>query len=116
MTKGEQVRLTAWRSRILQQAAQEANVAAVCRRFGMSRKSFYKWKRRHVEQGEAGLCDRARAPLHCPRATSREVIGKILYLRQQYHFGPGRIADYLRRFHQWRLPSPRYTGSSVSTA
>ena len=24
----------------------------------------------------------------------------MLYLRQHYHFGPGRIADYLKRFHQ----------------
>ena len=30
----------------------------------------------------------------------RDVIRKILYLRQQYHFGPGRIATYLHRFHQ----------------
>jgi hypothetical protein len=28
------------------------------------------------------------------------VVSKILYLRQQYHFGPGRIAEYLKRFHQ----------------
>ncbi len=26
--------------------------------------------------------------------------GKILCLRQHYHFGPGRIAAYLQRFHQ----------------
>ena len=25
---------------------------------------------------------------------------KILYLRDQYHFGPGRIAGYFKRFHQ----------------
>jgi len=31
------------------------------------------------------------------------VISKILYLREHYHFGPGRIADYLRRFHQLTL-------------
>ena len=30
-------------------------------------------------------------------------MSKILYLRQQYHFGPGRIADYLRRFHEVRI-------------
>ena len=30
-------------------------------------------------------------------------MGKILYLRQHYHFGPGKIADYLRRFHQQSL-------------
>ena len=27
----------------------------------------------------------------------------MLYLRQHYHFGPGRIADYLKRFHQRSL-------------
>ena len=52
MTKGEQARLTAWRLRVLQQAAAEHNVARVCRRFGISRKSFYKWKRRQAEHGE----------------------------------------------------------------
>jgi hypothetical protein len=26
-------------------------------------------------------------------------LSKILYLRQTYHFGPGKIADYLKRFH-----------------
>lgn len=35
-----------------------------------------------------------------PRATAPAVISKILYLRQTYHFGPGKIADYLQRFHQ----------------
>jgi hypothetical protein len=28
------------------------------------------------------------------------VVTKILYLRENYHFGAGRIADYLKRFHQ----------------
>ena len=53
MTKREQARLTAWRRKVLQQAADEQNVARVCRRFGLSRKSFYKWKRRHAEHGDA---------------------------------------------------------------
>jgi hypothetical protein len=35
-----------------------------------------------------------------PTAIASEVVGKILYLRQHYHFGPGKIADYLKRFHQ----------------
>jgi hypothetical protein len=46
------------------------------------------------------LCDRPRAPLRSPRATPKEVVSKILYLRQHYHFGPGKIADYLKRFHK----------------
>jgi transposase-like protein len=54
MTKGEQVRLTAWRWKVLQQAADELNVARVCRHFGISRKSFYKWKRRHPTTAPRG--------------------------------------------------------------
>jgi transposase InsO family protein len=108
MTKGEQARLTAWRLKVLRQAADEQNVARVCRWFGISRKSFYKWKRRHAEHGDAGLCDRPRTPQRSPRATAREVVSKILYLRQHYHFGPGRIASYLHRFHRIKI-----AGSSV---
>lgn len=100
MTKGEQARLTAWRLRMLQEAAQDGNVARVCRRFGISRQAFYKWRRRHAEHGDAGLADRPRTPRRSPRATSRDVISKILYLRQHYHFGPSRIAAYLVRFHR----------------
>lgn len=89
MTKGEQARLTAWRSRVLQQAAAEQNVARVCRRFGISRKSFYKWKQRQAAHGDAGLCDRPRTPQRSPRATAREVVSKILYLRQHYSLRTG---------------------------
>lgn len=108
MTKGEQARLLAWRSKVLQQAASGQNVARVCRHFGISRKSFYKWKRRQAEHGDAGLCDRPRRPHRSPRATAQEVVSKILYLRQNYHFGPARIAAYLRRFHGIEI-----AGSSV---
>jgi len=99
MTKGEQARLMAWRLKVLRQAAEEQNVARVCRRFWMSRKSFYKWKQRHAEHGDAGLCDRPRTPQRSPRDTPRDVVDKILYLRQRYHFGAARIASYLDRFH-----------------
>jgi transposase len=60
----------------------------------------YKWKRRRAEHGDAGLCDRARTPRYSPRATARDVVSKILYLRQHYHFGAGRLAAFLHRFHR----------------
>jgi transposase InsO family protein len=71
----------------------------VCLQFGLSTKTFYKWKKRQKEHGDAGLADRPRSPLSCPHATPAEVVSKILYLRQNYHFGPRKIADYLHRFH-----------------
>ena len=76
-----------------------AENARTCRHFGVSRKTFYKWKKRYDTDGPTGLCDRARRPHHSPGAFSRDIVSKILYLRQNYLFGPGRIADYLRRFH-----------------
>ena len=101
MTKSEQQRLTAWRIRVLREAAAAPHgVAQTCRRFGLSRKTFYKWKRRLADYGEAGLADRARTPGRSPRATAADVVSKVLYLRQHYHFGPSRIASYLARFHQ----------------
>jgi transposase InsO family protein len=101
MTKTEQTRLTSWRRKILQRAEEDSrNVAWTCRHFGSSRKTFYKWKRRFSEHGDAGLCDRPRRPHRSPHATPKEVVSKILYLRQNYHFGPGKIADYLKRFHR----------------
>src|SRR5713101_4804582 len=100
MTKAEQTRLTTWRFKVLQRAGEGSrNVARTCRHFGISRQAFYKWKRRYDQHGEAGLGDRPRTPHRSPRSTPREVVSKILYLRQNYHFGPGKIADYLKRFH-----------------
>ena len=101
MTKADQVRQVAWRDKLLQfAAATNRGVGYACRHFGVSRKTYYKWKARHRLHGAAGLCDQSRAPRQSPRATPPDVVRKILYLRQQYHFGPGKIADYLKRFHQ----------------
>jgi transposase len=80
-------------------------VARTCRHFGISRKTFYKWKRRFDKHGAASLGDHPRAPHRSPRATPREVVSKILYLRENYHFGPARIADYLHRFHRLSIAS-----------
>jgi transposase len=117
MTKAEQTRLMTWRLKVVQRAGEGArNVARTCRHFGISRQAFYKWKKRYKAHGAAGLCDRPRTPRRPPRATPREVVGKILYLRQTYHFGPGRIADYLKRFHQVSVAGRRSTAFSGSTA
>jgi hypothetical protein len=82
MTNAEQRRLTNWRLKLLQTSEQAGNVARTCRRFAISRKTFY--------SGDSGVRSTATPP---------DVVCKILYLRQHYHFGPSKIADYLKRFH-----------------
>ena len=75
------------------------NVALTCRYYGISRQVFYRWPRRYQAEGVAGLRDRSRRPLHCPHETPAEVVGKIIYLRTTYHFGPAKISMYLKRYH-----------------
>src|SRR6185437_609082 len=74
-----------------------------CRHFGISRNTFYKWIRRYESLGEAGLCNRSKRPHRSPRSTPEDVVSKILYLRQNYHFGPSKISDYLRRYHEIKI-------------
>ena len=76
------------------------NVSQTCRYYGITRQSYYVWLRRYEEKGLAGLEDRSCRPHLSPRATSTEVAGKIVHLRQTYHFGPQKIAMYLRRYHE----------------
>src|ERR1700691_4029376 len=78
MTRSEQNRVVAWRLRIIREASElPRGVAQTCRHFGLSRKTFYKWRARYKSHGDASLCARPRAPLQFPRATPRNVVSKI---------------------------------------
>jgi hypothetical protein len=90
-------------------AAESRTVAQTCRYFGISRKTFYKWKGRCSRHGETGPSDQSRPAHRSPKATPSEVVNKILYLRQQYRCGAGPIADWSRRqrWQPYEKPQPR---------
>jgi hypothetical protein len=69
------------------------------------------WLRRYEEQGLEGLLDRSRRPHVIPHATKPEVVGKIVYLRRNYHFGPHKISIDLKRYHDIEV-SPWGSGGS----
>jgi hypothetical protein len=71
------------------------NVAMSCRYLVISRQAYYTWYRRYQAEGIEGLRTRPKAPKHIPNATHVEAVGKIIYLRQNDHFGPEKIAMYL---------------------
>jgi transposase len=81
------------------------NVARTCRYYGISRPTFYKWLRRYQDEGIVGLRDRSSAPHHCPHATHADIVNKIVYLRQNYHFGPVKIQMYLTRYRHITITS-----------
>jgi len=97
MTERELDRRAAHRMAVIRHAQEvTGNVSKTCRYYGITRQAYYQWLRRHEEGGLDGLRDRSSRPHVSPRATRTEVVGKIFYLRQTYHFGPRRSS-----------PSPR---------
>jgi transposase InsO family protein len=75
------------------------NIAMTCRYYGITGQTYYTWAKRLTEEGADGLKDRSKAPKISPRATSTEIVGKIIHLHQNYHFGPEKISMYLKRYH-----------------
>lgn len=70
----------------------EANVSEICRRFGISRKTGYKWL------GRLDLRDQSRRPRSSPARTSAEIEACVIELRRQHPAWGGRkIAHVLRR-------------------
>jgi len=72
----------------------DGTVAELCRRYGISRKTGYKWLERHALEGEAGLADRSRAPRHQPQKTPEPVEARVIELRDRH---PGWGGRKLRR-------------------
>jgi transposase InsO family protein len=76
------------------------DVAAFCRAQGISRESYYKWKRRFETEGLDGLRERSRRPSVVPNATPAEVEDAIVRARKELadageFNGPFSIADHL---------------------
>jgi len=101
---GRQDRVAAKRLAMIRHAEEiSCNVAKTCRYYGVSRPTFYKWLRRYEAGGVEALHDYSRRPHTSPNATRAEVVGKIVYLRRHYHFGPHKIAMYLMRYHDVQI-------------
>jgi transposase InsO family protein len=75
-----------------------ASFAELCRRFGISRKTGYKWVERWKQEGSAGLVHRSRAPLTRPQSICPELEGEILAARGLHRtWGPKKILAWLAR-------------------
>ena len=97
-----------WRLGIIHHAKEVTrNVAKTCRYFGISRTAFYRWYERYQKYSVAGLRDGSHHPLNSPGATEGEIVAKIVYLRENYHFGPTKIQTYLKRYHDIQISSSR---------
>ncbi len=77
------------------------SVQAVCKKFNISRKTFYKWLKRYQEShgDSTALADRSRRPHHFPRATSEESVALLKQIKEETGFGQRRLRAYLEKKH-----------------
>jgi len=86
------------------------NVAAFCRQHGMSRETFYVWRRRYRTEGLEGLEPRSRAPHSSPGRLAGDVEDAVVALRKELvalgvDAGPGTIQWHLGRHGRLGVPS-----------
>jgi putative transposase len=78
----------------------------LCARYGISRKSGYKWLTRFADDGRRGLGDRSCAPRTCPHQTPPEVTRLLVAARRAHpSWGPRTLLGWLVVRHP-ALPWP----------
>ena len=76
-------------------------MAELCREFGISRKTGYKWTQRFLDGGVPNLIDRSSRPKYVPHAFDRDVVEKVVALRRQYpSWGAKKLEAFLQREHR----------------
>ncbi len=86
------------------------SITELCERFGISRKTGYKWIGRYQESGMPdSILDRSKRPLHFPTKTSDEIVEALLAVRDKHpSWGPRKLLWRVERDHpDWsKLPAP----------
>ena len=66
--------------------------------YGISRKTAYYWVRQYEREGPGRLAGGSRRPHRSPRATTADVVARLVATRRQHRdWGAGKLRDYLRR-------------------
>jgi transposase InsO family protein len=86
---------------------EQISFSDLCREYGISRKTGYKWKERFVEQGLSGLVDQSRRPQSSPSGLDEQTVCRIVKLKQAHlTWGPRKIRQvYARIYRGFDLPS-----------
>ena len=83
---------------------------ALCKEFGISTKTGYKWKTRFLEDGYQGLEELSRKPKKNARAVSEEIICEIIRLKNKHkRWGAEKIWKLYKTLHPGWRPMTRST-------
>jgi transposase InsO family protein len=81
-------------------SAEGACMASLCARFGISRKTGYKWRERWRSEGPGGLADRSRRPAASPGRASAQTEAAVLAVRAAHpSWGARKIHHAMKARH-----------------
>ena len=95
------------REELVRLAAQGAvSFKELCERYEISRKTGYKWLKRHASQGSGGLMDLSRRPHSFPQQLSESEEKPIIQWREQHRmWGARKIQRLLKEHAVKRVPA-----------
>ena len=83
-----------------------ARMAALCRQYGISRETGYKWLNRYLQLGHDGLEEKSRRPTSSPLSAAEEMIMAVLETRERYPtWGSKKLFIVMSRKHGAKTPS-----------
>src|SRR5690348_13145182 len=100
---------------VLAVKARAEGFAALCRRFGVSRRTGYKWWRRYQAQGFHGLAERSHRPHACPHQCARVWTQRVTALRLAHpSWGPKKLrTKLLARYGRGSVPAASTLGARL---
>lgn len=95
------------RIKFAQEALTTPNFQELCKEYGISRKTGYKWKERYEDLGASGMQDQSRRPRSHRSKLDEDVVCEIILLKNAHKkWGPAKIRELYRRKHPHKnLPS-----------
>ena len=84
------------------------SIADLCRDYGISRPTGYKWIRRFEAEGMEGLRDRSRKPHSCSHQVPDPIVEELVRDRKRHPTWGARklLVRIARRHPDWHLPAP----------
>ena len=98
--------------RVLEYAEKHGNINTTCRRFGIARSTFYLWRDRYRELGEAGLARRRRCSHNRPNKTPDEGVEEILHLRYRDDVDLKKKLAAWEKFYNYDRPHGAHKGKT----
>jgi putative transposase len=94
------------RTEFVMKSMKTNNFRELCREYGISTKTGYKWKQRFLEQGLGGMQEESRRPHGHASELVEAVVCKIVQLKMGHpHWGPRKIRDLYERKMGGEVPS-----------